>query len=638
MYVDFYKDYALYSVGIKKEIENEGLWKNAPYLGAFSADERVRFSVSAPRKLGVFSIVLRINSDGDEYKDIPLDFTSIEDGNDVYATEISASKLGINKGGLLFYEFLLLRGEHTLFTSSINNSDFELKTHSDRKFSLLIYRSDFSVPKWFGNGIMYHIFVDRFAKGDVEPTGRDDIEINDDWENGIPQFAQYQGAPLKNNMFFGGNLVGICDKLDYIASLGTSVIYLSPIFKAYSNHKYDTGDYSVVDDMFGGEDALLELIEKAGKRGIKIILDGVFNHTGDDSLYFNKYGKYPSVGAYQSDSSPYSSWYTFSSFPDKYEAWWGIEILPKLNLKNEDCADYFVGDGGIIEKYTKMGIGGWRLDVADELPDHFLERIRSKANESSNGNAVIIGEVWENAAVKVSYGKRRKYFWGSQLDSVMNYPLKNGIVDFVRYGDADALYNVLTELYSSYPKCVCNSLMNILGTHDTERILTVLGGDEARDATNAELSTKRMNDTDRARAIRYLKIASVLQYTAFGIPSVFYGDEVGMEGYHDPFCRRPFPWGNENYDILEYYKKLGMLRLEETALIKGDFDVLEHGESTIAFERYDNESRICIAANRSDGYYILKASGKWVDLFSGNEYEDELIVPKDEAKIFKKIK
>lgn len=638
MFVDFYKDYALYSVGIKKEVGNEGLWRNAPYLGAFSADERVRFSVSVPRKLGIFSVVLRINTDSDEYKDITLDFSSLEDGKDLYVTEISASEFGISTGGLLFYEFLLLRGEHTLFTSSINNSDFELKTYSDKRFSLLVYRSDFSVPEWFGKGIMYHIFVDRFAKGDVGPINRDDIEINDDWENGIPQFAQYQGAPLKNNMFFGGNLVGICDKLDYIASLGTMVIYLSPIFKAYSNHKYDTGDYSAVDDMFGGEDALLELIEKAEKRGIKIILDGVFNHTGDDSLYFNKYGKYPSVGAYQSKASPYCNWYTFSSFPDKYDAWWGIEILPKLNLNNEDCADYFVGDGGIIEKYTKMGIGGWRLDVADELPDHFLERIRSKAYESSNGNAVIIGEVWENAAVKVSYGKRRKYFQGSQLDSVMNYPLKNGIVDFVRYGDADALYNVLTELYSSYPECVCNSLMNILGTHDTERILTVLGGDEARDATNAELSTKKINDAEKARAIKYLKIASVLQYTAFGIPSVFYGDEVGMEGYHDPFCRRPFPWGNENPEILEHYKKLGALRLRETALIKGGFNVLEHGESTIAFERYDKENRICIAANRSDGYYVLKASGKWVDLLSGNECEDELIVPKDEAKIFKKIK
>ena len=312
--------------------------------------------------------------------------------------------------------------------------------------------------------------------------------------------------------------------------------------------------------------------------------------------------------------------------------------MPKLDQYNEECKNFFVGEGGIIEKYTKMGIGGWRLDVADELPDAFLDDLRKTAHKNSNGQAVIIGEVWENAAVKIAYGKRRRYFQGEQLDSVMNYPIRNGIVEFVKNGNSQMLYNVLTEIYSSYPRFVSDSLMNILGTHDTERILTVLGENYSPDAGNTELAVKRMSDEEKGQAIKYLKIASVLQYTVYGIPSVFYGDEAGLEGYHDPFCRRTFPWGRENSELLDHYRNLGEIRLSEKAFDRGDFRIVECGEGTIAFERERDDSRVMIAANRSSGYYILRADGRWIDLISKESFENEIVIPKDTARILKNIK
>lgn len=638
MFASFSCDARLGEVELKKEIKADGSWKDAPYCGAFSIEDEVRFSIYIPRSLGAYGAAFRINRDGEEYRDIQFCFSHIEGSRDVYEIELDIRSLcATDTAGLFFYEILILRGEKTLFTVTYNNHDFELKYHSEAKFSLLVYDKEFCAKEWFGKGVMYHVFVDRFASGEIKPYEREDMILNEDWYEGIPQYAEYPGAPLKNNMFFGGNLAGVCEKLDYIASLGTKVIYLSPIFKAYSNHKYDTGDYGVIDEGFGGEEAFCELIKRADEKGIKIILDGVFNHTGDDSRYFNRYGKYDSVGAYNDENSPYHDWFCFKSFPNEYDSWWGIEILPRLNQNNKECKDFFTAEGGIIEKYTKMGIGGWRLDVADELPDEFLCDLRKTAHESSNGEAIIIGEVWENAALKVAYGKRRSYFQGKQLDSVMNYPLRNGIVEFVKNGYAEGLYDALVGLYSSYPRFVCDSLMNILGTHDTERILTVLGEHYSPDRSNAELSILKMSEEEKAKAIKLLKIASILQYTAYGIPSVFYGDEAGLEGYHDPFCRRTFPWGRENGEILDHYKRLGEIRTIEPALDRGDFKVVDRGERSIAFERSRGDSTLLVAANRGNAVYPLVASGKWQDLISGEIFDGHIPVFEDSARILKKI-
>ncbi len=591
------------------------------YKAAFPSDKEITFTVKVPRKLGAAAVVLRINRDGEPYRDVSLEYVNMSEGWDVYSTHLAP----IESEGLFFYEFLFLRGWDTLFTSTHNNVDFELVKESSQKFRMLIYDKSFSTPEWFHGRVMYHVFVDRFCRGEGHTEGRDDAVINEDWDGGVPQFPIHRGDRYSNNVFFGGNLWGVAEKLDYLERLGVGVIYLSPIFKAYSNHKYDTGNYLEIDKMFGGEEAFDNLIAKANERGIRVILDGVFNHTGDDSLYFDKYGKYGGVGAYSDPKSPYIDWYEFSTYPGGYKSWWGIDILPKLNQHNEACRDFFVGESGVIQKYIDRGIGGWRLDVADELPNDFLDRLRTTA-KGANPESVIIGEVWENAADKISYSKRRRYFGGRQLDSVMNYPVKGAVVEYMKYGDAAILADTLTEIYSLYPDCVCHSLMNVLGTHDTERILTVLGVlcDPTLDgdlAENSELAVRKMTAKQRRAAKVLLKMAAVIQFTVFGVPSVYYGDEIGLEGYHDPFCRMPYPWGREDRELLAFYQKLGKIRKSFDVFRDGEFSIERVDGGFIAYSRKSADEKIVVAVNRSGKDISFTRRSFAEELISGKKFD-----------------
>ncbi|MBE6547266.1 MAG: glycoside hydrolase family 13 protein [Ruminococcaceae bacterium] len=616
-------------------------------LGAFEYGTVVDFELAVSRCMGMTTPVLRICRDGQPSKDIPMNFKGSDNVSDMYCLCIDTKELcGEAECGLFYYEFVLVRGANTVYTDAYNNVDFRLSEKEGVKFRLLVYEKGFKTPDSF-KGVMYQIFPDRFFRGESEEAKsvpvREDAILNKDWENGIPQFALKVGDPLKNNMFFGGTLWGIAEKLDYLCELGVSIIYLCPIFEAYSNHKYDTGNYLKVDDMFGGDDALKNLIDKAKEKGISIVLDGVFNHTGDDSIYFNKYRRYGDGGAYNDPDSPYVKWYNFKNHPDEYESWWGIEILPRLDHSNDNCRKFFTGEGGVIQKYIDMGIGGWRLDVADELCDEFLDELRDRAKSASNGEAVIIGEVWENAAEKSAYGKRRRYFQGRQLDSVMNYPLRSAIIDFCVFGDAEILYNTLTEIYSSYPVHVSNKLMNIIGTHDTERILTVLGrdmGDE--DRSMAELSVAKLSPKQRKKGVELLKIAAGLQYTVYGVPSLYYGDEIGLEGYRDPFCRMPFPWHElddaQRAEILDFYKALGRIRRTEPALDDGLFCIIGRSEDFICFFREKQDSKLLIAANRGGEKSIDIPDGcYYIDLISNKEYTGNVTVPGDTIAIFKEV-
>ncbi len=625
---------------IKKFVCDE----DASNLGAFPCGTEIDFEFSVSRALGARGVVMRIAPDGCADIDMPLEFSGSDGVHDIYTLRLDTKAICGDCGyGLFYYEFLLLRGYNTLFTRTHNNYDVEISERGGQRFRLLVFEADFKTPDSFGKGVMYHAFVDRFYRGEDERVRdivcRDDAVMNSDWQCGIPQYADRVGDPLKNNEFFGGTLYGIAEKLDYLESLSVKTIYLSPIFEAYSNHKYDTGNYLAVDKMFGGDKAFEYLLEKAKEKGIGIILDGVFNHTGDDSLYFNKCGKYGRGGAYNDESSPYRNWYFFKNWPNQYESWWGIDILPKLNHENESCRALITGEGGVIEKYTKMGIAGWRLDVADELNDKILDEIRLVAKRESYGEAVIIGEVWENACDKVAYGNRRRYFSGRQLDSVMNYPLKNAIVSFCQFGDAEMLYNTLIEIYASYPKQVSMKLMNVLGTHDTDRIITVLGSDLSDfEGSNAELSRRRLCEEKLTRAISRLKIAAALQYTAYGIPSLYYGDEVGLEGYHDPFCRMPFPWHEicDGYraELLSYYRRLGEIRRNNSALTDGDFYVIKHTESSIVYARENACGLIIVVANRGESYTIDIPDGEiYTDLLTGKEYSGRIEVPSDSVMI-----
>lgn len=587
------------------------------YLGAFSNEKIITFSLRIPRSRGISKAFMHLSADGlnsQFYDKIPLKWAKIDGSADIYEVKIALAMLGV---GLYYYTYELCGFEKSEFYGkrALNGEISVLENRYDGAIQLTVFKEDKRHPSWLNGGVMYHIFVDRFAKSGRFKKKESAI-INGDWYNGIPQYPEYPGADVENNMFFGGDLYGIIEKLDYIKSLGVSCIYLSPIFDAYSNHKYDTSDYMSIDPMFGDEATLEKLILEAKNRGIQIIFDGVFNHTGADSIYFNKFGTYDSLGAYQSKKSPYYEWYNFKNYPNKYECWWDVQILPRVKSDTPSYKKFILGDGGVIEKWMKKGIAGFRLDVADELSDDFLKTLNSKL-KGINPNGIIYGEVWEDASNKIAYETRKKYFLGEELDSVMNYPLREAIIDYVKNGNFEKLTNTFTMLYSHYPKDSCDLLMNVLGTHDTERILTVLGGESSDGYTNEQLSTMKMSRDELRLAISRLKMAYAINATVPGIPCIFYGDEAGMQGYRDPFNRLPFPWGRENNEILDFYRKIGEIRTKEPLYKDGSFRLLCCGSDVLAFARYNKKSCIVTVINISDRTVDISSSLKLKNLITG---------------------
>ena len=483
------------------------------------------------------------------------------------------------------------------------------------RFQVLVTTKYKAVSKAFKNGTMYHIFVDRFYKSG-QCGKRSDAKYVDDWENGVPEYTEYPGEPMPNNTFFGGDLYGITEKLPYIKKLGCDIVYLSPIFEAYSNHKYDTGDYTKIDACFGGEDAFVKLCEKAHKLKMKVILDGVFNHTGDDSVYFNKYKKYGDGGAYNDRNSPYFKWFSFNSYPDDYACWWGVKALPELCADVPEILDFFTGDNGIIRKYLRLGADGWRLDVADELSETLLDRIKRSSYDEKRGS-IVIGEVWEDASNKQSYGKRRHYFSHGQLDSVMNYPLKDAVIDYAKNGVLDKFRQVAVDVYTHYPENTLDCLMNFLGSHDTERIMTVLGGEPAGGLPGSVLVRKRMTDEQYETARQRFYIAFSLLCFCPGIVSVYYGDEAGMQGYRDPFNRMPYPWGREDEQIKERVKRLLYLHKD----ISGKLELKYAKDGVLILQR----SGFVYISNMSKQDVTVYTGGGYSD-FDGNEIDYELTV------------
>lgn len=574
---------------------------------AFEIGEAAKIRILLPRLLGVVSVSAHIfneSLDREEYR-FSAYWSDSEKEYDVYEVDFNPAEIGVG----LYYFFVDIdcqcgklygykRGRELIFSS-----DYRMQSW----YQLSI--SDFKYNKSYDKlgGIIYHIFVDRFNKGgSIAP--KPGTVTDDNWHV-VPEYPLYPGAPLKNNHFYGGTLWGIADKLDYLSSLGVNTIYLSPIFDAASNHKYDTGDYMTVDSMFGGEEALVELIRKAKEKGIGIILDGVFNHTGSDSLYFNREGHYDTIGAYQSKKSKYFSWYDFKDYPDKYTCWWGIDILPRIHPDKPSCRKYFVGKDGVIDKYAKLGIDGFRLDVADELSDDFISEIKKRLNHY-NKHSVLYGEVWEDASNKISYDVRKKYFLGQELDGVMNYPIRKGIIDFLTQKQSEMLEYALTDIINNAPAKIRNMQMNLLGTHDTERILTVLGGERSEGRSNEYLSKKKMNDLERGTAKRRLRMAYAILATVPGIPSVFYGDEAGLEGYHDPFNRMPYPWGHEDHKLINYFRLIGKIRRENNIYKEGEFNLTYIDSSTLVFERYDENYSYITFVNNTKQLIKVEFSSK----------------------------
>ena len=563
---------------------------------AFELSETAKIRILLPRSLGVVSVLSEVFN---ESLDTVLirdyaSFVDLQDGFDVFEFNPDFSESGV---GLFFFRIKVRTACGDFYGYKTEDNIYLSYNDEGPLFQLTICDFKHSAPVEVYGGVIYHIFIDRFNRGGRSGL-KDGAVLVEDWRGGIPEYPAYPGAPLKNNTFYGGTLDGIREKLDYIRSLGVNVIYLSPVFSAASNHKYDTSDYMSVDEMFGGDQALKDLIDAAKEKGIGIVLDGVFNHTGSDSIYFNKNGTYPTVGAYQSKNSPYYKWYEFKQFPNKYTCWWDIDILPRINPSIPECSEYFVGKNGVIDKYAKFGIAGFRLDVVDELPDTFVESIKDKLCQT-NPTSVLYGEVWEDASNKIAYSTRKKYYLGSELDGVMNYPLRKGIIDFILKRGTDSLKYALTDIINNAPERISHLQMNLLGTHDTERILTVLGGESADGRSNEYLSKKKMGDIERGIAKRRLKMAYTILATVPGIPTIFYGDEAGLEGYHDPFNRLPYPWGKEDYRLINHYKKLGEFRKENDVYKRGRFSLSYIDQDLLIFKRFDKTNSYVTVVNNT---------------------------------------
>lgn len=556
---------------------------------------------------------------------VEMRFEKSENGFSVYTADYV-----FDTAGIYYYRFEMRNRDGVWYYGRGENGE-SVCGENLPEWQLTVYKSSYKTPDFAKGNIIYHIFVDRFNRADGVKTKRK-YRLHESFSES-PEVVSADGKYYADD-FFGGNFNGIREKLDYLEELGVGIIYLSPIFKAFSNHRYDTGDYLKVDELLGTEDDFKRLLDAAHEKGMKIILDGVFNHSGADSLYFNKFGTYDSLGAYQSKSSPYYDWYYFKKFPDEYACWWGCDNVPDLNKSNKDYRALVFGKNGVVEKWQKLGADGWRLDVVDELPIDFVNLLIKKI-KSVNKDALVIGEVWEDASTKVSYGELRPYLLGDQLDGTMNYPFMNAIIAYVRDGDEKFFKDTVQSILENYPKETVYCLMNSLGTHDTVRIINALSDVRAHGWSKTHKLGYKLPDSEYEKAKKKLYLASVLQFTLPGIPSIFYGDEAGLQGFDDPINRRPYPWGSEDKEILAHYKKLGRIRRENRAVFSGGFNMRDEN-GLVAYERASGDDEILIAVNAGADDITFFINKEYTSLYNNKEYKDVVDVPGGSFVILKK--
>ena len=568
-------------------------------FGAVSVGSKVSLRLECKECGEVFIEVIKF--DGSRYS-IPMTIEERRNECIIYKGIIDTT----NSLGVINYYFKYIKDG---FTKYYGNNDECLGGEGNiyydfpNYYQITVYE-DNKIPNWYKEGIIYQIFVDRFFNGNKDSVilnKKKNSFIYGNWYD-EPMYIRDNNGRIKRWDFYGGNLRGVIEKLDYIKSLGVNIIYMNPIFDAVSCHKYDTGDYENIDKMYGTNSDFKELCQKAEEKGIRIILDGVFSHTGSDSRYFNKYGNYGELGAYESKYSKYYKWYRFYDYPNSYECWWGFENQPNVEELEKTYSDYIVNsENSIIAKWLRLGASGWRLDVADELPDEFIQMIKERMKNEKE-DSVLIGEVWEDASNKVSYSKRRKYLLGNELDSVTNYPYRDIISNFLNEEiSSKDFYKVIMSIKENYPRENFYANMNLLGNHDTERILTVL-----------------------KENLNKLKLALCLQMTLPGVPLIYYGDEAGLLGNKDPENRKTYPWGRENKEILSYYSFFGNFRKNEEVLRKGDFYIFKDTpEDVIAFKRVYKEKEMIIIVNRSNSRKTItldSEKGRYKDKFSKEEF------------------
>ena len=551
-------------------------------FGAVLENEFVSFKISVEDDF-VTGVTLVIAKDENKPHTIAMES---------YGTQQYHFDYFFNEGkGVYFYYFEVHyldanRAEHTRYYGAIEGGGAgHLFDHFDeiKRYQVTCYKKAEVTPKWYREGVFYQIFPDRFYNGNQHglvnhPKPNTFIYGNHHDE---PMYIKDENGDISRWDFFGGNFKGIKEKIPYLKELGITGIYLNPIFEARSNHRYDTSDYLAIDPILGTEAEFLELLSELHENNIHVILDGVFSHVGRNSIYFNYDGAYGQTkGAYRNIHSRYYPWFNFNRYPDDYRSWWGVKDLPEINKDNPEFQQFIYGDNGVLAKWNKFGVDGWRLDVADELPDEFIAGIRHNLDQFEE--KVLLGEVWEDASNKISYGKRRQYILGNHLHGVMNYPLREQALAFLTAGCApETIAKHFTTLQENYPRDVFYNSFNNIGTHDTERILTQLDGDT-----------------------RKLSLAFGLLHLFPGVPCVYYGDEAGLTGGKDPENRKFFPWDNIDLKCYEACQSWIALRKDNPVIHQGEF-LLLYTKRLLGVLRYDSEDFVLVFFNPSNGMQAI---------------------------------
>ena len=570
-------------------------------FGTLKPDESCTLSISIPASVETASVQCCLRrEDNFPAWDVPMEF---KEKKGPY--EIFQGKFSVAYPGLFFYFFRIFKKDGSSFRLFKQGNDTNMEEGG--MWQLCCIPQDFTTPQWAQGATIYQIFPDRFCR-----SGRCDISkklqpyhLHKEWYEEVDWKPNEEGLVL-NNDFYGGNFQGITDKMSYIASLGVNMLYLNPISMSFSNHRYDTGDYKTPDPMLGTETDFAILCNTAHANGIKVILDGVYSHTGSNSRYFDREETFGGNGAFNRQDSPYSSWYTFYQWPYQYNSWWGFDTLPTVNKMDPGFIRYIISDeDSVVAHWLKLGADGFRLDVADELPDEFIKLLHDRIRQIKP-DALLMGEVWEDASSKIAYGRRRTYFTNGELDSIMNYPFRTAIINFMRGWDGGAaLRETVMSIAENYPPQVLACSMNLLGTHDTPRILTALVDDF--DGPREEKAARHLSRHQMEVARERLLMASFLQFTLPGSPCIYYGDEASMEGYKDPFNRRPFPWGREDRELQEHYSRLGRLRKDQIALRLGDIQFFQAADKHLGFTRSYEGMTLKVFCNRSGDSWEIPA-------------------------------
>ena len=611
-------------------------------VGAAEAESIVRLGLRIKTKETVKQVLLHTWADGAGEKWSNL---TTRDKADAYEKFYSLEFKMPEKGGLLWYYFIIVTADRTYY---YGNNPEQLGgigqlyvDYAPPAFQITVYRKGAKTPDWFKHSVMYQIFPDRFCREGNEIVEKRGAVFHASWKDDPCYYKDPDTNDIVAYDFYGGNLRGIESKLDYLKDMGISVIYFNPVFESESNHHYDTGDYHKIDPILGTNEEFKHLIDAARAKGISIIIDGVFSHTGSNSIYFNRNGAYNSIGAYQSKDSPYYEWYSFRNFPNDYESWWNFPTLPNVREITPSYMDFIIrNNDSVLKHWMREGIMGWRLDVIDELPAQFSQLFFAELKKI-NPDAVMIGEVWEDASNKIAYGVQRQYLCGYEMDSAMNYPFREHLFNFILGKiDGKTCMRRMESLRENYPKENFYAMMNLIASHDIMRPITIFGEAPYYDKMPAVEQARFKLDADAEKLGKArLKMAALWQMTYPGVPCIYYGDEIGMQGFKDPTNRRPYKWDDGDKDLLATYKKFIKIRNDNLVLQTGEFLPLPSYDDVFAYARVIRTGRDVFDQEADNGAYLVAfnrsrdevrevsfdvsdfANGIFVDAFDENNFD-----------------